>query len=163
MRKTQTDPGDRGADEAGLLHRDEMLARTIDADLVDKKLADIETFVHQLRTMTDFDRLHTDFKEERYALRTLYLAIQSALDAASHLTSDKRVDKPATDSEVLQILGNRGWLEPELTDRLRQMAELRYLLIFRYGEVNLDEVEQILRHRLEDFDLFVATIRSRLT
>ncbi|MEA2750073.1 MAG: hypothetical protein QOI41_4216 [Myxococcales bacterium] len=55
-----------------------------DEGLVAQKLAFIETCVEQLRTMARPERIATDVREERFVAHTLQLAIQAALDVASH-------------------------------------------------------------------------------
>lgn len=63
----------------------------VDEDLVRKKLAFIETCVQELRTLAKPDRIDHDVREERFVAHTLQLAIQAALDTASHIVSDRRL------------------------------------------------------------------------
>lgn len=67
-----------------------------DPELIAKKLAVIETCVHQLRTMARAELLKADVREERFVEHTLQIAIQAALDVASHLVSDERLGEPET-------------------------------------------------------------------
>jgi hypothetical protein len=62
-----------------------------DPDLVLKKLAVIETCVRELRQLARLDALVDDIKERRFVDHTLQLAIQAALDVASHIVSDDRL------------------------------------------------------------------------
>lgn len=62
----------------------------VDLDLVLKKLAFIETCVCDLRTKANIAVIATDVREERFVIHTLQLAIQAALDSASHIVSDYR-------------------------------------------------------------------------
>ena len=56
------------------------------SDVTDAKpLAFIETCSRELATMARLDRVHDDLKEERFVEHTLQLAIQAALDVASHI------------------------------------------------------------------------------
>jgi hypothetical protein len=61
-----------------------------DPDLVAKKLALIETYVRELQTLARPDQMELDVREERFDEHTLQLAVQAALDVASHITSDDR-------------------------------------------------------------------------
>ncbi len=56
-----------------------------DADLVAKKLALIETYVSELRSLARPAEIEADVREERFVEHTLQLAIQAALDVASHV------------------------------------------------------------------------------
>jgi uncharacterized protein YutE (UPF0331/DUF86 family) len=65
-----------------------------DADLVVKKLAFIETCLRELRDLAKPERIERDLREERFVAHTLQLAIQAALDVASHIVSDERLGEP---------------------------------------------------------------------
>ncbi|MGH9361922.1 MAG: DUF86 domain-containing protein [Thermoanaerobaculia bacterium] len=75
-----------------------------DRDLVFKKLAAIETHVRELRTQARLDRLRDDVREERFITRTLHLAIEAALDVASHVVSDERLGEPRANRELFDLL-----------------------------------------------------------
>ena len=61
-----------------------------DRELLDKKLAQIETHLRELREEADLELLHHDLKEERFVAHTLQLAIQAALveDVVTHHLDD---------------------------------------------------------------------------
>ena len=75
-----------------------------DAELVAKKLALIETCIEQLRTLSRPDQIERDVREERFVEHTLQLAIQAALDAASHVVSDERLGEPDSNRDLIAIL-----------------------------------------------------------
>lgn len=132
-----------------------------DADLVAKKLARIETCVRELRTLGRPDEIRRDVREERFVEYTLQLAIQAALDVASHVVSDERLGEPATNRELFDLLERHGWLGPELAARLRDMAGFRNVLVHGYETVDLGIVEDVVRHRLDDLLAFVRAVRER--
>jgi len=134
-----------------------------DTDLVEKKLADIETLLVQLRTMVDIDKIERDVKEERFAAHTLQLAIQNALDVCSHIISDERLGEPVTNQELFSILERHGWLSADLAPSLRNMAGFRNILVHAYDRLDLVVMIDVLRHRLADLDGFVEAIRRRLS
>lgn len=133
-----------------------------DPELVEKKLAEIETYVRELRTLAELEKLRTDVREERFITKTLQLAIQAALDVASHIVSDERLGEPETNRGLFSLLARSGWLSPGLTDRLRDMAGFRNVLVHGYTAVNLDIVEEVVRGRLGDLTEFAAEIRRGL-
>jgi hypothetical protein len=67
-----------------------------DVELIEKKLAFIETCVQELRTLARPAAIATDLREERFAAYTLQIAVQAALDVASHIVSDDRLGEPET-------------------------------------------------------------------
>ncbi len=82
--------------------------------LVGKKLAMIETFLRELRSEARADRLTTDVRELRFVEHTLQIAIQAALDIASHIVSDDRLGEVTTYRELFDQLSRHGWVPPTL-------------------------------------------------
>lgn len=56
-----------------------------DPELIIKKLALIETCVRELQTLSRPAEISRDVREERFVEHTLQIAIQEALDIASHI------------------------------------------------------------------------------
>jgi uncharacterized protein YutE (UPF0331/DUF86 family) len=133
----------------------------IDSDLVAKKLALIETCVQQLRTMARPEDLRKDIREQRFVEHTLQVAIQAALDVASHIVSDERLGEPETNRELFDLLARGGRLPEALASSLRDMAGFRNVLVHGYQDVDLAIVEDVLAHHLGDLLDFVAAVRGR--
>jgi len=132
----------------------------IDSDLVAKKLALIETCVQQLRTLARPEAIRTDIREQRFVEHTLQIAIQSALDVASHIVSDERLGEPETNRELFDLLVRAGRLSETLASSLRDMAGFRNVLVHGYQEVDLGIVEDVLAHHLSDLLAFVVAVRG---
>jgi len=133
-----------------------------DPDLVAKKLALIETCVAQLRSLAKPEAIRTDVREERFVEHTLQVAIQAALDVASHIVSDDRLGEPETNRELFDLLVAAGRIAPQLATTLRDMAGFRNVMVHGYQDVDLGVVEDVLRNHLGDLLAFVAAIRGRL-
>jgi uncharacterized protein YutE (UPF0331/DUF86 family) len=133
-----------------------------DGDLVAKKLASIETYVGELRTLSKPREITTEVRERRFAEHTLQIAIQAAMDVASHIVSDEKLGEPATNSQLFELLGQAGWLQPAQADRLRRMAGFRNVLVHGYAVVDPAIVRNVVENQLGDLLDFVAAIRGRL-
>jgi uncharacterized protein YutE (UPF0331/DUF86 family) len=133
-----------------------------DAPLLEKKLALIETCVGDLRRLARPALLATDVREERFAEHTLQMAIQAALDAASHIVSDSRLGEPRSNRELFALLARDGWVADDLARTLSAMAGFRNVLVHGYDTVDLDILRDVLEHRLDDLLAFVRAIRARL-
>jgi uncharacterized protein YutE (UPF0331/DUF86 family) len=133
-----------------------------DADLVTKKLALIETYVRELRALSRPEEIPRDLREERFAEHTLQIAIQAAMDVASHIVSDDRLGEPRTNREVFELIGRHGWIDGPLEATLGRMVGFRNLVVHGYAAVDPRVVQVVVEHHLGDLLAFVAAIRARL-
>ena len=134
-----------------------------DEGLVAQKLAFIETCVEQLRTVARPERIATDVREERFVEHTLQLAIQAALDVASHIVSDARLGEPTTNAELFDLLRRAGWINEPQCATLRKMAGFRNLVVHGYMAVDLAIVRSIVERNLDDLLAFATAIRTKLS
>ncbi len=132
-----------------------------DRDLIAKRLAFIETCLHDLAHARP-GLLDTDLRERRFVEHTLQLAIQAAIDVASHVVSDERLGEPETNRALFEILARHGWLPADLAMQLGNMAGFRNILVHGYAEVNLAVVRDVLAYHLDDLGAFVAELRQRM-
>lgn len=132
-----------------------------DADLVTKRLARIETCVQELRTLGNPGRIASDLREQRFFEHTLQIAIQSALDVASHIVSDRRLGEPQSNHDLLDLLVRYGWIPAELALPLHRMIGFRNILVHGYETVDLAIVENVARNHLDDLLAFAREIRRQ--
>ena len=133
-----------------------------DADLVRKRLAFIETCLCELAEIADSDRVEHDVRERRFVEHTLQIAIQAALDIASHVVASDRLGEPSSNQELFEMLERAGWVSPVLGSELRKMAGFRNILVHGYLAVDPAIVRDVVENRLQDIEAFVASIRQRL-
>ena len=132
-----------------------------DPALVAKKLAVIETCVRELRTLARIEAIHTDVRERRFIEHTLQIAIQAALDVASHVVSDDKLGEPETNRALFDLLASNGRLSPALASTMRGMAGFRNVVVHGYQSVDLAILEDVVRHRLDDLLAYVNAMRPR--
>ena len=94
--------------------------RLTDADLVRKRLAFIETCLRELAEFADAERVEHDVRERRFVEHTLQIAIQAALDIASHVVASDRLGEPSSNQELFEILERAGWVTPRLASGASQ-------------------------------------------
>ena len=134
-----------------------------DPDLVAKKLGQIESYVREIRTLGKPEAVHSDVRERRFLEHTLQLAIQAALDVASHIESDEALGEPTTNRELFDMLARAGWLTEALTNELGNMAGFRNILVHGYDEVDVRILEDVVRNHLDDLLEFCRLVRARVT
>jgi uncharacterized protein YutE (UPF0331/DUF86 family) len=131
-------------------------------DLIAKKLAEIETYVAQLRAHGKPQDIARDVVQERFIEHTLQIAIQAALDVAAHIVSDDRLGEPRSQRELFEILARNHWLSDEMQSTLSGVVGFRNVVVHGYDAVDLDVVREIAERHVGDLLDFVAEIRARL-
>ena len=134
----------------------------IDQPLVEKKLALIETYVRELESLARPEAVADDVREARFIEYTLQIAIQAALDIASHIVSEERLGEPETNADLFTALAKDGWIAKDLLPKLRQMAGFRNILVHGYAEVDVEIVRHAAESDVHDLTAFVAAVRGRL-
>jgi uncharacterized protein YutE (UPF0331/DUF86 family) len=129
---------------------------------LEKKLAFIETCMRELRQLSQPERIAHDIREERFVAHTLQMAIQAALDIASHIVSDGRLGEPRTNRELFDLLQRHHWLSSTLTETMRKMVGFRNIVVHGYQSVDPTIMRDIVENRLDDFLAFTSAIKSRL-
>lgn len=132
-----------------------------DPDLVGKRLAFIETSVRRLRSVP-LELFAKDPREQAYALYTLQMAIQAAIDVALHIVSDERAGEPKSYADAFLLLAQTDVIPHDLARQLKRMAGMRNVIAHVYIDIDLGEVRDALENRLDDLLSFVATIRPLL-
>lgn len=133
-----------------------------DIELIEKKLAFIETCVRELRTLAKPALIASDLREERFAAYTVQIALQAALDVASHIVSDERLGEPETNRQLFDLLVGAGWLTRELTDTMHKMAGFRNVVVHGYQALDKAILNDIVANRLDDLLAYVSAIRRAL-
>lgn len=133
-----------------------------DLELAAKKLAEIETFVSELRSLARPELIASDLRERRFVEHTLQLGIQAVLDLASHIVSDERWGEPESYGELFSTLATHGVVPAALAPRLRQMAGFRNLLVHGYAKIDPAVVTRIASQDVQDLLEFVAAVRQSL-
>lgn len=134
-----------------------------DAELVAKKLAQVETYVAELRRLARPDLIATDLRERRFVEHTLQIAIQAALDVVSHIVSDERLGEPRTNQALFDLLATGGWVPPETALAMRRAVGFRNVVVHGYASVDVDVVRDVVEHHLQDLLDFAEAIRLRLS
>jgi len=133
-----------------------------DKELLARKLAFIETCISELQRLARPADLRTNIKEERYVTYTLQIAIQAALDTASHVVSAERLGEPATNHDLFDLLESDGWIDNTVLKSMHEINGFRNVVVHGYDDVDIFILEDILKNRLSDLLEFCSQIRARL-
>lgn len=134
-----------------------------DADLVAKKRAQIETYVAELKRLARPEPIAADLRERRFVEHTRQIAIQAALDVASHIVSDERLGEPRTNQALFDLLAVAGRVRQDTALAMPRAVGFRDVIVHGYASVDVEVVRDVVENHLQDLLDFVAAIRARLS
>jgi len=136
----------------------------VDRALVHRKLADLETYLDQMREFSglSLDQYQGDWKMQRIVERTLQIMIETCVDIAGHLIADSNWRSPTSYSESFVILKENVVIDSPLSVSLERMAKFRNVVVHRYDQIDSEIVLVILRDHMIDFERYRDAVLSYL-
>ena len=134
----------------------------VDEALVLRKIAEAEGYLAQVREYENINlqRYLSDWKIQRIIERTLQMMIETCVDIAGHIVSDKEYRIPATYADTFKVLEENGILSEELYIKMEKMAKFRNIIVHQYDKVDAEIVVGILNRNLQDFLYYKEAIIS---
>jgi uncharacterized protein YutE (UPF0331/DUF86 family) len=129
-------------------------------ELVEKKLAFLERCLRELRQLADPSQVETDIRQQRFVERELQLAIQAALDVASHIVADERLAEPSTNADLFSALTRHLVIDASLGASMVRAAKFHNVLVHAYVDIDPTIVRDMLENRLGELDAYVAAVRT---
>jgi uncharacterized protein YutE (UPF0331/DUF86 family) len=96
----------------------------------------------------------TDFMRQDAIVLTLERACQQAIDMGNRMLRMRRLPIPKEAADVFRVLGGAGLLDKSLTSSMVAMTGFRNVAVHAYRELDLDKVQEIIEHRLDDLLAF---------
>lgn len=137
----------------------------IDKHLIEKKLRRIEDFLREIESAdapADLDSFSTNIIFKRFVERNIELAIEQMIDVCKHFIGSLDLREPETYAECFAILGESGIIADQTVETCKSMARYRNLLIHAYDGVDDTITYGIYEKRLNDFRMFISSIRRYL-
>jgi uncharacterized protein YutE (UPF0331/DUF86 family) len=125
----------------------------VDEALLLRNLAELENCLGQIKEYDDIvvEQYVRDWKTQRIVERTLQMMIETCVDIAGHIISDKRYRVPKSYGETFRILREENVLRERLCETMEKMAKFRNIVVHSYDKVDAEIVVNILRNHLDDF------------
>ena len=96
-----------------------------------------------------------------HGLHALSVATQSALDLTMHLGANAGLPQAETYQEVFRRLGEAGFMDPVLAERLAAWAGFRNVLAHLYASIDYDRAYDALAE-VSDLERFAALVSAGL-
>lgn len=88
----------------------------------------------------------------------VFLAMQEAVDIASHIATDEGWGAPTTLAETFDLLARNGVLSTEAAAAMRRGTRLRNLIAHAYADIDPGRLFDSASGGLDEIDLFLAQI-----
>lgn len=136
-----------------------------DAEIIREREQRIRQYLKDLERFGDLSLEEFRRNRERqYAvLHALQLAIEAAIEVATHICSGDALGVPSTYADTFRLLADAGILSSDLTANLQRMAQFRNRIVHLYWDVDLDQVYAILQDHLGDFDRYLHQVETYLS
>ena len=136
----------------------------VDKALVLRKLSELEEYLGQIReyTNTTVEQYSSDWKIQRIIERTLQIMIETCVDVAGHIISDREYRIPKSYADTFGVLYEEKVIGKELFDTMEKIAKFRNIVIHNYDKVDASIVITILRKHLDDFLTYKNAIINML-
>jgi len=132
----------------------------VDRTLILRKISELDEYLGQLqeyRSLTAGKYLG-DWKTQRIVERTLQMAIETCLDVASHLVSDRGWRTPDGYADTFRVLAENKAIGKSLLPKLERMAGFRNVVVHRYDRIDAAIVVDLLKKHLVDFVAFETAV-----
>ena len=125
----------------------------VDKTLILRKLAEVDQYLSQVKEYAgvSLDQYESSWKNQRIVERTLQMMIETSVDIAGHIISDKAFRTPTSYSDTFKVLHENGALPTDLFAKMEKMAKFRNVVVHHYDTIDAEIVVGILKRDLDDF------------
>jgi uncharacterized protein YutE (UPF0331/DUF86 family) len=136
----------------------------VDEPLILRKLAELDEYLGQVKEYAriSVEEYQSSWKTQRIIERTLQMMIETCVDIAGHIISDKAFRTPSSYSDTFKVLHENGVLPENLFAKMEKMAKFRNIVVHHYDTIDSEIVVGILKRDLDDFMGFEEAIISLL-
>ena len=132
----------------------------VDKLLIGRKLAEMETYLSQIREFSkvSVSGYRKDWRTQRIVERTLQILIELCIDIANHLISDRGMRLPTGYADTFMVLMENKVIGKGLFKKMEKVARFRNVVVHQYESIDPTIVVSILRNDLPDFVKYKKTV-----
>lgn len=141
--------------------------RKMDRERVEGHLSTLDGAVGQLRRIQgrygSYEEFRADVDTRELCVHYLRIALESVLDICRHFLAAVGVTLAELDTtNLIELAGDRGLLEPAFAQRIRGMAGMRNAILHVYWRLDYQAIYRAVTGELADLDEFARQIRVYL-
>jgi uncharacterized protein YutE (UPF0331/DUF86 family) len=132
----------------------------IDKKLIQHKIGNIQNCLASIKTYTNNFNLCLleDIKTQDAVVVNIERAIQSTVDIANHICSEKKLGAPVSMKDTFILLAKHNIITSELKNDLVKMIGFRNIAVHSYDELDLDILKAVVGKHLINFEDFYQLI-----
>jgi len=135
----------------------------VDAESINERLGRLEHWLELLEEVRSGGEIAylADERLQAATERWLQLAEQACIDLGAHLVTEVSAPPPSDYAGIFTALAEAGYLDPNLAQRLVEVARQRNLLVHAYLDIDDRKVFESLHH-LDDLRAFAVAVQRLL-
>jgi len=111
------------------------------------------------RIEEDFDEeFETNYTKQDAVILNIQRAIQQSIDLGAYLIKKHKFEIPKSSREIFETLEKNNIIDKDLSKDLQKMVGFRNLAIHEYSKLQLDIIEYIIKHKLDNLIEFQKRI-----
>ncbi len=139
--------------------------RRADRERVEGYLSTLDEAVAQLRRLqgrfTSFEQFQSDVDTRELCVHYLRIALETVLDICRHFLAVVGLSLAELDTtNLVELAGEKGLLEPTFARRIRGMAGMRNAIVHVYWRLDYQVIYRAVTEQLADLDEFARQVRE---
>jgi len=128
----------------------------VDKPLILRKLTELDEYLKQMGEFSSvtLEEYSHDWKVRRIVERTLQMMIETCVDIANHIISDRGYRTPDNYGDTFRVLHENGVFKNDLFEIMLKMARFRNIVVHQYDKVDEAIVIGILKNNLNNFTAY---------
>jgi uncharacterized protein YutE (UPF0331/DUF86 family)/predicted nucleotidyltransferase len=144
-----------------------MAPRRLDRERVEGYLSTLDDAVAQLQRLqgrfASFDQFRSEVDTRELCVHYLRIALESVLDICRHFLAVVGLSLAELETtNLIELAGDKGLLEPAFSRRIRGMAGMRNAIVHVYWRLDYQAIYRVVTEQLADFDEFARQVRAHV-
>ena len=107
------------------------------------------------------DAFRTDYTHQDSAVLNVTRACEITIDLANHIIKKEKLGIPTSSSESFYLLYRKGIISSGMEEKMKAMVSFRNIAVHEYQKLNVETIEKVIIHGLEDVLEFAQILRNR--